>query len=174
MTTATVIASACVVTLIAAQLWVLGRCVGLLPAAWPRSAEIGIAIAAALAAILLVSLALVCIHAIVDRCNRHLVIWRRDGAEFAAVRIEAERSGRREIHLLGRWPITGSTTTVAEQLRIDVAAMAKATNTVLTTGRVVPALQKIYLAEGMTLATPDQCRIYDLKPSQDPLILLPS
>ncbi|WP_372581654.1 hypothetical protein [Rhodococcus qingshengii] len=88
------------------------------------------------------------------------------------MRIEAEHAGRRQIHGLGRWPIR-SESDIAERLRRDVADMARDTGTVLTTDNVPPVLRKKYLEEGMTPATPNECEVYALEPSDDPLILLP-
>lgn len=135
-------------------------------------AKAGTAVAVAITVVLVFGYALVLVHAFVDRRNRNLMIWRREGSTFAAVRIEAEHAGRRQIHGLGRWPIR-SESDIAERLRRDVADMARDTGTVLTTDNVPPALRKKYLEEGMTPATPNECEVYALEPSDDPLIFLP-
>lgn len=135
-------------------------------------ATAGVAVAVVITTVLVFGYGLVLVHAFVDRGNRNLMIWRREGTTFAAVRIEAEHAGRRQIHGLGRWPIR-SKSAIAERLRRDVADMARDTGTVLTTDNVPPALRRKYLEEGMTPATPNECDVYDLEPSDDPLILLP-
>ncbi|MCW0194278.1 MAG: hypothetical protein OJJ55_23595 [Rhodococcus sp.] len=100
----------------------------------------------------------------------HRVMWLREGPEFAALQIKAEKSGRREIHGLAKWPVTGSETRVAARLRHDLRSNAVATGTVLTTDSVIPSLRAIYIREGMRPATAQECVRYALKPQKDPLI----
>lgn len=100
----------------------------------------------------------------------HRVMWLREGPEFAALQIKSEKSGRREIHGLAKWPVTGSETRVAVRLRHDLRSNAVATGTVLTTDSVIPSLRAIYIREGMRPATAQECVRYALKPEKDPLI----
>lgn len=100
----------------------------------------------------------------------HRVMWRCEGSEFAALQIKSEKSGRREIHGLAKWPVAGSTTKVAARLRHDLRSSAVTTGTVLTTDSVIPSLRAIYIREGMRPATAQECVRYALKPEKDPLI----
>ncbi|MCZ9635004.1 hypothetical protein [Rhodococcus sp. BH5] len=100
----------------------------------------------------------------------HRVMWRREGSEFGALQIKAEKSGRREIHGHAKWPVAGSTTKVAARLRHDLRSNAVATGTVLTTDSAIPSLRAIYIREGMRPATAQECVRYALKPQKDPLI----
>lgn len=140
---------------------------------WAPTSSVAASLAVAVAAAV-VSIALfVLLVRGVMMCARlfgHRAMWRREGTEFAALQIKAEKSGRREIHGHGKWPVAESETRVAARLRQDLRSSAVATGTVLTTDSVIPNLRTIYIREGMRPATAQECVRYALKPEKDPLI----
>lgn len=135
-------------------------------------ATAGIAVAVATTVIVVFGYALVLVHAFVDRRNRNLMIFQTGGQH---IRGGADRSRA------CRPSPDSRTGTVADSVRVRhrraVASRGGRHGTryrpVLTTDNVPPALRKKYLEEGMTPATPNECEIYALEPSDDPLILLP-
>ncbi|KLN71419.1 MULTISPECIES: hypothetical protein [Rhodococcus] len=167
------------VVVLAMLLWAIWQVGSAFIAWWPvesGAAQVGVRAASVPLVSLVSAIGTVGVQMSADRLLGHRIIWRRQGSAFAALRIARKKSGRHEIHGLGKWPIrkSESTDTVAEELRGDLKDMADATiGTVLTTSAVEPKLRAMYISEGMRPATAQECTKYRLDLRKDPLIYRP-